>query len=181
MRVNGILFLFSALCCASPASIGGMRQSTAQVVTAAGTIATLSVIAQSDQVVDPLAASPGGAWAQLSPTYAEVGIPLTLFLPETRIAGNQGLNVRRTLGGVALRNYLLCGDDGTGPNADTYLISMNIATQIQAEADGTSKVATVMDATATSMTTGTNIIRCSTTGQLEKRINDVLAKRLNLK
>ena len=55
------------------------------------------------------------------------------------------------------------------------------ATQISKEPDGTSKASTVMDATATPMSMGSNMIHCSTTGELEKRVNEVLATRLNLR
>lgn len=167
--------------CASNSTIGGTAQSNVQVVGNSNTVAKLSMVAVSEPVVTALAASPGGAWSQVAATYAEIGIPLSISLPDVMIAGNQGFNVRRNLSGVGLRNYLSCGDDGTGPNADSYQISMNIATQIQKEGDGSSKAATVMDATATSMTTGTNLIRCATTGELEKRINETIAKHLNLR
>jgi hypothetical protein len=181
MRTTSALFLVATVGCASSPTVGGVSTSTNQVVVAEGTVAVLSTIAESSPAVEPLAASPEGAFAQVAGTYAELGIPLTIISPAAMLAGNQGFNVRHAIGGVAMRNYLLCGDDGTGPNADTYQISMNIATQITKEADGTSKAATVMDATATPMSMGSNLIRCSTTGELEKRVNAVLATRLNLR
>ena len=182
MRTARTLLLFGmATCASSPSLTNGVATQTAQVTLAAGTIAKLSVIAEVDPVVTPLAASPGGAWAQVPAAYADLGIPLTFSQSENMMAGNQGLNLRRQLAGVGLRNYLLCGDNGSGPNADSYLISMNIATQIQKADDGTSKVATVMDATATSMTNGTNPIHCSSTGELEKRLNEAVARHLNLR
>lgn len=182
MRTAHTLLLFGSVACASsPTLTGGVATRTAQVTSAAGIIATLSVIAEVEPVTTPLAASPAGAWAQVPAAYADAGIPLTFSQPENMMAGNQGLNLRRQLAGVGLRNYLLCGDNGSGPNADTYLISMNIASQVQKVEDGTSKVATVMDATATSMTTGTNSVRCSSTGELEKHINELVAKHLNLR
>ena len=180
-RVTAVLVL-SVLGCASAPSLGGVSQSTAAISGVAyGTFAKLSMIAESEPVVLPLAASPEGAWARVAPAYAEIGIPLTIVAADVKLAGNQGFNVRRTIGRIPMRNYLRCGDDGTGPNADTYQISMNIATQIQKADDGTSKVATVMDAMATSPTMGGNLIRCSTTGELEARVNEVVATLLNLR
>jgi hypothetical protein len=182
MRTARILLLLGVPACASsPSLTNGVATQTSQVTTAAGTIAKLSVIAEVEPVVTPLAASPVGAFAQVPAAYADLGIPLTFSQAENMMAGNQGLNVRRQIGGVGMRNYLLCGDNGSGPNADTYLISMNIATQVQKVDDGTSKVATVVDATATSMTTGTNPIHCSSTGELEKRVNELVARHLNLR
>ncbi len=182
MRTARIIVLFGvAACASSPTLSNGTSSQTSQVAVGNRTIAMLSVIAEADPVVTPLAASPGAAWAQVEVAYSDLGIPLTFLQSENMMAGNQGLNLRRQIGGVGLRNYLLCGNDGGGPNADSYLISMNIATQIQKAGDGTSKVATVMDATATSMTMGTNPIHCSSTGELEKRVNEIVAKRLNLR
>lgn len=182
MRAARVLFLLGVAGCAgSPGVTSGVATQTAQVMLPAGMIAKLSVIAETDPVVTPLAASPAGAWAQVPAAYADLGIPLTFSQPENMMAGNQGLNVRRQIGGVGLRNYLLCGDNGSGPNADSYQISMNIATQVQKADDGTSKVATVLDATATSMTTGTNPVHCSSTGELEQRLNELVARHLNLR
>jgi hypothetical protein len=182
MRYAPIVFLFAlAACASSPGISNGVATQTAQVMLPSGMIAKLSVIAETDPVVTPLAASPAGAWSQVPAAYADLGIPLTFSQSENMMAGNQGLNIRRQIGGVGLRNYLLCGDNGSGPNADSYLISLNIATQVQKVDDGTSKVATVLDATATSMTTGTNPVHCSSTGELEKRLNELVAKHLNLR
>lgn len=182
LRTALIFLSCSALGCASSPGLGGRTETTESVHGATtGVFAKLSTIVEADPVVTPLAASPEGAWAQVAPAYTEIGIPLTIVAGDSRLAGNQGWTLRRAVGGVALRNYLRCGDDGTGPNADTYQISMNVATQIQKEADGTSSAATVMDATASPMSIGSNILRCSSTGELEKRINETIAKRLNLR
>ena len=182
MRTASLVLLFGlAACASSPGLTNGSATQTAQMVMPAGTIAKLSIIAEVDPVVTPLAASAAGAWAQVPAAYADLGIPLTFSQSDNMMAGNQGLNLRRQVGGVGMRNYLLCGDNGSGPNADSYLISMNIATQVQKVDDGTSKVATVLDATATSMTNGTNPIHCSSTGELEKRLNELVARHLNLR
>ncbi|MDQ6717307.1 MAG: hypothetical protein M3Z17_03040 [Gemmatimonadota bacterium] len=183
MPRTSLLLLLSAFGCASSTNIGSSAQSTTTNIAGVttGTFAKLSMVAESEPVVLPLAASPEGAWAQVAPAYTEIGIPLTIVAADAKLAGNQGFNVRRSIGRIPMRNYLRCGDDGTGPNADTYQISMNIATQIQKVDDGTSKVATVMDATATSPTMGGNLIHCSTTGELEARVNEVVATLLNLR
>jgi hypothetical protein len=44
-----------------------------------GVFTKLSTIAVSDPAVEPLAASPEGAFAQVPGTYAEIGIPLTII------------------------------------------------------------------------------------------------------
>lgn len=183
MRSISVFLILSALGCAGSTNIGSSAQSTTTNIAgvATGMFAKLSMVAESEPVVLPLAASPAGAWSHVAPAYAEIGIPLTIIAADAMLAGNQGFNVRRSIGRVPMRNYLRCGDDGTGPNADSYQISMNIATQIQKVGDGTSKVATVMDATATSPTMGGNLIHCSTTGELEARVNEVVATLLNLR
>ena len=182
MRLTGIILLMSAIGCASnPSPLGSVRaESTARTVGIGGTVLKLAMIVESEPITKALAASPEGAWAQVAPAYADIGIPLTIFSPQDRLAGNQGLNVRREIGGAPMHNYLNCGDASGFSNADTYLISLNVATQIQKEADGTSKAATVLDATGTSMSLGTNSVHCSSTTELEARINGLIAKRLNL-
>jgi len=139
------------------------------------------MVADVEPGIKALAASADSAWKQVPAAYADLAIPITILVNEAMLAGNQGFTARREIAGVPMRKYFMCGEASGGPNADTYMISMNIATQIQKEADGTSKAATVLDATATSMVSGTNAVHCGSTGALEERVNDQIAKRLNLK
>lgn len=179
MKVARILLALSAMGCAAN-SIGGSSTSTTQVNGVGGVVANLTMITDAAPVTRALAVTPEKAWAQVPSVYAELGIPLSFMVAESRIAGNQGVNLHRQLAGTALRQYFLCGDASGGPNADTYTITVNVATQIQPDGAESAKAATVLDATATPMSSGSNSVHCGSTGDLERRINDLIAKRLGL-
>jgi hypothetical protein len=182
MRSLGIALIVATIgCAANTQVVPATMNSNTNMVGPRGALATLSMIAEVDPVVEALAATPAGAWSQVAPAYADVGIPLSLSFDDQRLAGNQGFRVRREIGGVAMRNYLNCGSSSGFDNSEVYEISLNIATQVQPQADGTSKVATVLNATGTPMGVGSNSVNCSSTGALEERINDTIAKRLHLK
>jgi hypothetical protein len=178
MRVYRTMLALSMCACASN-SVGGTSTSTVRMAGVGGTVATLSMIAESDPVTTALMTTPEKAWLQVPGAYQDVGIPLSFSVPQTKIAGNQGTNLHRELTGVGLRNYFLCGDASGGPNADVYTIVLNIATQIQDGEGGSAKAATVLDATGIPMSSGSNSVHCGSTGELERRINDAIAKRVS--
>lgn len=180
MRVYGTMVALSMCACANN-SIGGVSTSTVRMSGVGGTVATLSMIAEADPTTTALMTTPDKAWLQVAGAYEDVGIPLTFSAPEALIAGNQGTALYRQLTGVALRHYFLCGDVSGGPSADVYTIVLHIATQIQAGDGGTAKAATVLDATGIPMSSGSNPVHCGTTGELERRINEAIAKRANLR
>lgn len=178
MRLIGILSLVLLPACAT-SNMTGSTLSTTTVVGAGGERSSLAMIAHSEPITRDMPALPAAVWAQLPAVYAELGIPLSVLVQKDMLLGNQGFNIRKAIGGVAMRNYLQCGDASGTPNADIYQISMNIATQVQRQPDSTSRVATVLDATASPMSVGTETVQCATTGQLEERINEMLARRLH--
>lgn len=182
MRSLGIALILATVGCAANTPLGGgVSTSNTSMVGVSGTVAKLSMIAEVDPITEDLAASPAAAWSQVAPAYADIGIPLSLSFDDVKLAGNQGFRTHREIGGVGMRNYLQCGSTSGFDNSEVYEISLNVATQIQPQGDGTSKVATVLNATGTPMGVGSNSVNCASTGALEARINDAIAKRLHLK
>jgi hypothetical protein len=182
MRLLGIALVFATVGCAANTQLGGgASSSNTSMLGVSGTVAKLSMIAEVDPITETLAASAKGAWAQVAPAYADIGIPLSISFDDVMLAGNQGFRTHREIGGVGMRNYLQCGSTSGFDNSEVYEIQLNVATQIQPQADGTSKVATVLSAMGTPMGVGSNSVNCSSTGALEERINDTIAKRLHLK
>src|SRR6266536_1278677 len=130
-----ILLPFLAACGATT-NMGGATIHTTSVVVAGGERASLSQIAAAEPITKDVPVLPAAAWAELPAVYDSLGIPLTIMIPDEMLVGNQGFNVRKAIHGVAMRNYLQCGDASGTPNADIYQISMNIATQIRKQSDG---------------------------------------------
>ncbi|MDQ2889575.1 MAG: hypothetical protein M3R65_03330 [Gemmatimonadota bacterium] len=116
------------------------------------------------------------AWAQSAKAYASLGIPITIATPETHTIGNTGMRRTHTLGGERLSSFLECGaGSGGGLNADLYGVSMSVISQLRALSDGSTEIATMVQATATPLTFGSPAVTCSTSGVLEQKIAALVA------
>jgi len=94
--------------------------------------------------------------------------------------GNLGLVESRTFAGQRMSTWLRCGESMTGPNADSWRIYMAVVSGVEGVNNDSSKVRTLITATARNMGGSSNPIRCTTTGRFEmmlgKRIAETLAK-----
>jgi hypothetical protein len=119
------------------------------------------------------------AWAVLPAVYEQLGIRVGTVKPDEYLIGNPDARVRRSIGGVSMRRYLECGSGSVGPNAETYLITMSIHSQlVPATADET-RVFTVIGASAVPPGFGNgSAVRCASSGELERRVAALVAERL---
>jgi len=170
--IAGILFLFGCAS-ATPANGGWSSGPSVQVSGAQGgdrmNTPPEFKIAQQSTVQMPIA----DAWVRLSKAYSDLGIPLTTLQPSLHELGNMGMRRSHSLGNQRLSSMLECGASGDGANADSYLISMSVVSQLTATADSTTEVATLVQATAAPMAFSTAPIVCSTKGVLEARISSM--------
>jgi len=82
--------------------------------------------------------------------------------------------VRRRLGKVALSRYLDCGSSQLGPSADEYQINLAVMSSVQARSGDTTVVTTNVDATGTGLQFSGQSVRCTSRGELEKRIHELV-------
>jgi len=121
------------------------------------------------------------AWPRLTKAYSDLGIPLTTVNPTDHIVGNEGMRRTHTMANDRISAFLDCGTGGGGANADMYAINMSVVSRLAPLADGTTEVATLLQATATPMSFGTPPIVCATTGALEARIAAAVADTAHTK
>jgi hypothetical protein len=68
--------------------------------------------------------------------------------------------------------WIRCGEGLTGPNADTWRISMAVLSQVERVSADSTRVRTVIVASARNMAEGSATpMMCATSGQLEYMIN----------
>ena len=93
----------------------------------------------------------------------------TDLLDSTRAeVGNLNLVESRTFAGQRMSSWLRCGEGMTGPNADTWRIYMAVVSGVERARDDSSRVRTLIAATARNMAGGSsNPVRCATTGMFE--------------
>jgi hypothetical protein len=120
-----------------------------------------------------LPVGPDVVWQVLPDVYTELGIKVDFVTQAERRLGNQQFVVRRRMGGVPLTKYLDCGISGSGagtPNAETYEISLSVASQVTSRAAGSSMVTTWVWGMGKWVTFSGQAVTCATTGQLERTI-----------
>jgi hypothetical protein len=79
-------------------------------------------------------------------------------------------DVIRALNGVRLSRYLDCGATVSVPNADSYAVTLQATTRLAPVTDATTRVETLVQATARPRDTAGNRVTCTSTGVLERQI-----------
>lgn len=145
---------------------------------------------------------PGGAvWVRLDTVSASVMVPgdrssvfraavqvfkalkiRTDVVDSTRAeVGSLNLVESHSFAGRRMSSWLRCGESMTGPNADTWRIYMAVVSGVERVGADSSRVRTLLTATARNMAGGSsNPVRCATTGVFEimvgQRIGEELGK-----
>ena len=156
-------------------------QQTVQV-NAAGTgtsTALGSVVTSSGGQSAVVTGSPDAAYAALVAAYNEIGLPLSFKDDAARRAGNIGWKGRRAVGKIALRFAVDCGEDLSGPKADTYEVTLSVESRVTAgEAAGTSLVSTTVSGAGRPVTTSGVDVNCATKGEIERALHKSVATKL---
>jgi len=181
MRITLVLpFVVLALAACARSQSGPESASqpvTMRVGTNAGnlTVATTSVNAANVSVVNAPAAR---VWQTLPSVFSALRVPVTTLVSNDMLIGNYRAKVRRELGAAPLSRYLSCGSGSGGQNADTYDVTLTLLTQVTGGTGESSKVITTVEANAVSASFGGAPVPCTTTGDLETRIADMIRERL---
>lgn len=86
--------------------------------------------------------------------------------------GSIGFTQTGSFAGRRMSAWIRCGEGITGPNADQWRVSMAILSGVERVSKDTTRIRTVVVASARNMTGGASPpMMCVTTGGLEERIN----------
>lgn len=177
------LALISAAACSS--SGGGSVPSvaptpnTSRVTTGSGSTVKINTMNIDTDVRLFSTGTPDQVFAVLPAVYTELGIPLSLSDPRTKSVGNTGWKTRRSIGKVPMQRYLDCGSSGTLQNAETYQVHMSVVTSVRPNPSGGAIVSTSISGTGKNPVTSSSAeVRCSSMGNLEIRIRDMVQKRI---
>jgi hypothetical protein len=177
--------LAATLIAAGCASAGGSSveppraPTSVRIATAGGLTTTVSSISGDGSVTGDIPAPLDSAWRRLPAVYASLRIPLTMLNDTSHFLGNEGLKIRRTLGGQPLMRYLDCGSGSGGPNAETFDVRLAVFTQLRAVSRTQSAASTTVQASARNPSFAGPEMACRSTGLLEQRINDLLEQVMN--
>ena len=176
MRTIGSVALAVLTACASSnaPSPNTRANETIRISTQTGATATMRMAPSVTTSTLTLPVALDRVWAILPEAYDSVGITVSDLDPRRHVVGHSGLTVRRRLGKVALSRYLDCGSSQLGPSADEYQINLAVMSSVQARSGDTTVVTTNVDATGTGLQFSGQSVRCTSRGELEKRIHELV-------
>ena len=145
-------------------------------VTGAGNLRMAAIDQTTDVKVDfPV----GKVWHALPAAFEGLGIPITDVDNATHTIANGGLKIRRELGKVSLSRYIDCGTTQIGENADSYDVYLTVTSHVLEDpTSGLSVLRTNFEAMARPIAFSRDYSRCSSKGELEKRIAAAVKSQL---
>ena len=166
-RASVLLLVLGTACATSSAS------ETALAPSFAGSARGLKLYTA---IATPVAVSPDSAYQLLVRAYAMLELPMVSVEPK-RAVGNDDLRVRRRVAGLPMQTVLDCGAKLDTPNAETWDIDMNLLSYVKADPGGGSQVLTGFRRWATRpKARACAQTPCATTGELEKKIADMVVQ-----
>jgi hypothetical protein len=141
-------------------------QSNRAIVTGGGVRQTDNTQASD---VTPVNTTPAAMMSGLSAAYADLGIEVKLWNPQTGEVGNRNFTKMYRLAGRPVSDYLGCGTTTTGQAADNYRITMSLVSRVTPNGSG-SKVETTLTAYAEDISSSKGTLSCLTLGTLEQRL-----------
>jgi hypothetical protein len=176
VKGSALLTLMAIAGACAPSS-GGMAAPTTKVervrIEGPNSNYDVSVTSETGETRSTLDFPAANVWKAVPIAYATMSIPTEGQDNAHRLFAGS-VDARRTFNGNAVSLYVDCGSGLAGPNADAYGVRIRLQTQIDSLSASTSSVRTRVDATGTS--TGGAVVRCSSTGALERQ----LANRIKL-
>jgi hypothetical protein len=125
-----------------------------------------------------LTASGARLFEVLPAAFADVGLTLKELDQPHQQAGTGTFRAQFRLGKQRLSAYLDCGLDAMGlRQADSYAIWMRVTTQVVPESAERSTLRTLVQATGRPPSNSGLEIHCPSTGQLEERLAEAVARR----
>jgi hypothetical protein len=130
--------------------------------------------------VTALAKPQAQVFSALQVVYGALKIPMTATDPNAGMVGTSQWTTPHWLAGHELSRYFDCGS-GRGQSADEMSIKLTIRSTVAPDTTTPGQsilTTTVLSASATDQVEGMRSRQCQTTGELETRISDEVAKLL---
>ena len=119
-----------------------------------------------------VAGTPLDVFRKTRQVYESLKVKVNHIDSTTGLVGNTGFNHTGGLGGRRMSSWISCGESMTGPNADTWRVTLAVVSWIEPVSRDTSKLRTTLMATARNLAEGSRVpMACTTTGQMEAEIH----------
>ena len=142
---------------------------------------TEPVLLDSMRQEHPIAASPADVYQAVLKSYVALGIPTGKTLGEAGIVGSERFEKMHNLAGALMSMSFSCGEGATGPNADSFRLTIAIVTWVKPAAIGKTTLGIASVASGQSLEGARRGAReCASLGRIEGKIVDQVRKTLGL-
>jgi len=180
MRAVALVSFVSFVACATANGPAGSTASeTVRVGGGAGGTMTAEIHPTVNAIGGNVPFTMDRTFGALHATYDSLSLPVATLDPATHTIASPTLRLRRRLGETALSKYINCGNTQGGQSADSYEIQLTVQTVLQAVDAGTTRVLSTVSAQGRPITLAGEYTHCASTGNLERRIADLLSAQLN--
>lgn len=179
MRTIAMYFALATLTACAAAGPNARQDRTERVIVSgdAGTMADVNLRREDYVPSEVLDAPRETVWALLPAAYNDVGLPEPVADQSTWTVAVVGHRAMRRIGDTRMSAMISCGSDIAGQHADTHRIRLSVQTWLE-ESDGGTNARTRLEATASSIEGRAGVIACTSTGELENRITEMLSVHL---
>lgn len=184
---SAVVLLVFGTACASSGKPGGsettVAPSTTSIVVGSSAMSTMNInqVNSATAIATPLSVTPDSAYALLTRAYVILQIPV-VPVDQKRAIGNDALSIRRKIAGMPMQKVVDCGQKMGLDNAETWDIHMNILSYVEATAEGKSQILTRIQAMGNPPDlSDRDQTFCPSTGDLEKKISDLVLKLVSNK
>ena len=167
---NGALICAILLVAAVPASAQGVRVRLPAWPD--------PVLLDSMRTEHTVSAAPDAVYTALQKVFIDLDIPKGNSDGKVGIIGSEKFERIHQMAGAPLSRSFSCGESATGPNADSYRLSIAIAVWVQPGKDGSGTTLGTAVAASGADITGAyrNPRECASTGRIEQKIVDGVQK-----
>lgn len=172
-RIILAVLTVSMACAGTPPTPGAQPERETHVVVP-GT-GSFNMVAASGVSSHQYAMTVDQVWKVLPAVLDSIAVPVDVLEPQQHLIGNRGFHLRGKLGKVPLGRYIDCGTTQIGPNAESYDITLTLTLSVAQTSGNAAAMSVDLEASAKPLAFAQEPFRCSTKGNLERRVFDLTA------
>ena len=116
-------------------------------------------------------------WRALPAVFDSLEVPVGHVDAVGHVFGNDGVRIRKRIGGAAISRYFDCGTTQVGPNADSYDVFLVLMTTLAAGPANTTTVTVTAEASARPVARSQPYVPCTSRTTLDERLVELLKKQ----
>lgn len=175
--MNRVAFLALAALSACATASAPVARPDVRTVRVQGVDGAFQVRHDDQSTTKIIALPPEQVWRALPAVFDSLEVPVTRSDAAGRVFGNEGVRVRKRIGGVAISRYFDCGTTQIGPNADSYDVFLILMITLRAGPANTTNVTVTAEASARPVARSQPYTPCSSQAALDVRFVDLLRRQ----